>query len=227
MASSVPDDPYPAYFAGQALLASAPEQALTWFDKAQALDPRLRSAAYGAFQALQRLGRSDEAAPRLAQFQALERDPRAEMAEFKYTRMGPLAMAFTLDEPPARVRPPLPPVPAMAFTAARPIAVLAAGAGRAWRAAAPGAITVVDLDGDGELDLFLANALTGDAPNAVLAERRGLERPRPQPPAVAAYAACALRSGATSTTTAWSTWCCSATARPRSGASRRPGAGAT
>ena len=35
--------------------------------------------------------------PRLAQFQALERDPRAEMAEFKYTRMGPLAMAVTLD----------------------------------------------------------------------------------------------------------------------------------
>ena len=97
VASSVPADPYPAYFAGQALLASAPERALVWFDKAQAINPRLRSAAYGAFQALQRLGRADEAAPRLAQFQALERDPRAEMAEFKDTRMGPLAMAFTLD----------------------------------------------------------------------------------------------------------------------------------
>ena len=171
VASSVPDDPYPAYFAGQALLSSAPEQALTWFDKAQALDPRLRSAAYGAFQALQRLGRSDQAAPRLAQFQALERDPRAETAEFEYTRMGPLAMAFTLDEPPVAPATPLPPVPAMAFTAARPIAV-PVPAGRAWRSVASGAITVVDLDADGELDLFLANALTGDAPNAVVLSGR-------------------------------------------------------
>ena len=201
VASSVPADPYPAYFAGQALLASAPEQALAWFDKAQALNPQLRSAAYGAFQALQRLGRPDEAAPRLAQFQALERDPRAEMAEFKYTRMGPLAMAFTLDEPAAAPNPPAA-IAATAFTAARPIPLPAPGR-RAWRAATPGAITVVDLNGDGEVDLFLANA------------RHRRHRPTPCPmndgdssaldaSAIRsrACAACARRSGATSTTTA-------------------------
>ena len=137
VAASVPADPYPAYFAGQALLASAPEQALVWFDKAQALNPRLRSAAYGAFQALQRLGRADQAAPKLAQFQALERDPRAEMAEFKYTRMGPLATAITLDAPPATTPPPVPLVQGTAFTAARalsdpPEAARVADSG-AWR----------------------------------------------------------------------------------------------
>ena len=102
----------------------------------------------------------------LAQFQALERDPRAEMAEFKYTRMGPLAMAFTLDAPPAaptrRCR------RSDGVHGRRGRSRSRCQAGRAWRAATPGAITVADLDGDGELDLFLANALTGDAPNAVV-----------------------------------------------------------
>ena len=74
-------------------------------------------------------------------------------------------MAFTLDEPAAAPNPPLP--SPTAFTAARSIPLLVPG-GRAWRAATPGAITVVDLNADGGLDLFLANALTGDTPNAVV-----------------------------------------------------------
>ena len=175
VAAAAPDDPYPAYFAGQARLAAAPGDALDWFTKAQALDPQLRSASYGAFQALQRLGRTDEAAEMLARFQALERDPRARLAEFKYTRMGPLAMAVTLDAPPAATPPAESPVPAMAFAAARALAVQDLPAG-AWRAAAPGALTVADLDGDGEVDFFLANALTSGGPNAVIANRQDASR---------------------------------------------------
>ena len=166
VAAAAPRDPYPSYFAGQARLGSAPDEAVARFDRAQAIDPLLRSAYYGAFQALQRLGRTAEAQARLERFQALERDPRAQMAEFKYTRMGPLAMAVTLDATPARNAPPVPLAQGMAFTDA---VVLAQPpeAGRAWRTAAPGAITVADLDGNGDVDLFLANAVAGDAPNAV------------------------------------------------------------
>ena len=163
VAAAAPADPYPAYFAGQALLASAPDQALTWFDTASALDPLLRSAHYGAFQALQRLGRPADAQARLARFQDLERDPRAALAEFKYTRMGPLALAFTLDAAP----PSAPPLPAVEGTAFTHDVVRTSGFDRPWRTATPGSITAADLDGNGEVDLFLANAVAGDSPNAV------------------------------------------------------------
>jgi tetratricopeptide (TPR) repeat protein len=161
VAAATPGDAYPAYFAGQARLASAPAEALSWFTRAQAIDPRLRSAFYGAFQALQRLGRADEAAPMLAQFQALERDPRAALAEFKYTRMGPLAMAVTLDAPPTS-GPAV--VSGAAFAPPTPINT----SGVSWRADGPASITVADIDGDGALDLFAAAALAGNAPNAVV-----------------------------------------------------------
>ena len=108
--SARPDDAFPAYFAGQASLAASPLQALEWFEKARRLDPLLRSAHYGAFQALQRLGRSADADASLAEFQALERHPRAAVAEFKYTRMGRLADAVTVDGPSAPAAPPSGPV---------------------------------------------------------------------------------------------------------------------
>ena len=175
VAASAPADPYPAYFAGQARLGTAPEEALTWFAKAQAIDSSLRSTFYGSFQALQRLGRTDEAARMLARFQTLERDPRAHMAEFKYTRMGPLAMAVTLDSPDGTSAPSLPALPVVAFAAARPVPFPV----QPQRSAEPGAITVADVDGDGEVDLFLANALAGDRPNAVLFHDRRLELDHP------------------------------------------------
>jgi hypothetical protein len=164
VAAAAPRDPYPAYFAGQARLATAPDEALAWFSKAQALDPQLRSAFYGAFQALQRLGRADDAAAMLTRFQALERDPRAQLAEFKYTRMGPLAMAVTLDVPTRADAETLPPVAAMAFAPAQPIAFpeIPAGAGRS------ASITATDINGDGEVDLFLADAVAGRHPNVVV-----------------------------------------------------------
>ncbi|MEP7117204.1 MAG: CRTAC1 family protein, partial [Acidobacteriota bacterium] len=167
VAADAPSDAFPAYFAGQARLATAPAEALTWFAVAQALDPLLRSAHYGAFQALQRLGRGAEAEKMLGQFQSLESDPRAEVAEFKYTRMGPLALAITVDEPsapgPAPTGPP--------FLAATP---LPAPAGARWRAsgADPRSLTVADIDGDGRLDIFAANVFDSGPPNAVYFSRR-------------------------------------------------------
>ena len=168
VAQLAPNDAFPAYFAGQAQLAAAPDAALEWFAKAQAVNPLLRSAHYGAFQALQRLGRRADAAAALARFEALAGDPRAQMAEFKYTRMGPLALAITVDVPvPPTALPDGP-----RFLSATTI-VTAPDA--PWRAAGTDtrSITVADLDGDGRLDVFAANALDGDAPNAVLFGREG------------------------------------------------------
>ncbi|HUU35476.1 MAG TPA: FG-GAP-like repeat-containing protein, partial [Vicinamibacterales bacterium] len=167
VAGQAPGDAFPAYFAGQAALATAPEDAVRWFTKAQAANPLLRSAYYGAFQALQRLGRADEARRMLARFQALESDPRALVAEFKYTRMGPLAMAVTVDAPArAPATPPTGPrfLPAAPITA--PVAV-------PWRSSGAEArsITVADIDGDGRLDIFAANVLEAGAPNALLLSR--------------------------------------------------------
>ena len=161
-------DAFPAYFAGQARLAHDPAEALRWFDAAAALDPRLRSAQYGAFQALQRLGRADEAATRLAAFQALETDPRAALAEFKYTRMGPLAEAIVVDAPAP------PPAPPAGPRFAPPAALAAFAAAPAGDGAA--SITLADIDGDGTLDVYAASVRTGPTPNLVLLHADGAWR---------------------------------------------------
>ncbi len=161
IATTVRDDAFPAYFAGQARLAQDPADALTWFDRASAIDPLLRSAPYGAFQALQRLGRADEATGRLATFQALERDPRARLAEFKYTRMGPLAEAVFVDAPSA-------PAPMPAGARFSPVSIVSALPPADRRGAS---ITVADIDGDGALDLFVAGGGPALLPNAVLMAR--------------------------------------------------------
>lgn len=163
VATSEAADPFPAYFTGQARLASAPAEALRWFDTARVRDPLLRSASYGAFQALQRLGRADEARERLDTFQTLDTDPRARMAEFKYTRMGPLAEAAVIDAPgPAADAAPEGP----RFAASTVIAPVAASS----RARS---ITVADIDGDGVVDLFVAGVGVAPAFNLVLFSRAG------------------------------------------------------
>jgi FG-GAP-like repeat len=158
VATATPADPFAAYFAGQARLAEAPAEALGWFEKARAIDPLLRSASYGQFQALQRTGRPAEAATALDTFQALETDPRARMAEFKYTRMGPLAEAMFVDAPTA-------PPPAPAGAPFEREAVLHALSPPADRRPA---VSLSDLDGDGALDVFVAGAGSPRASNLVL-----------------------------------------------------------
>lgn len=160
VAAAQPADAFPAYFAGQARLAHDPAEALRWFDTAAARHPRLRSAHYGAFQALQRLGRPDDAAARLAAFQALEPDPRSVLAEFKYTRMGPLAEAMVVDAP----TPPGPPPAGARFAAPQTLFAFTAAPARAGASS----VTVADIDGDGTLDLFAASVRAAPTPNLVL-----------------------------------------------------------
>ena len=166
VASADPPDGFAAYFAGQLRLAEAPVEALEWFRRAASLQPLLRSAHYGAFLALRRLNRDEEATAMLARFQALEHNPQATVAEFKYTRMGPLSEAITVDvagdrrqAPPSGARFGSP-VPLIDDTTI------------AWRRGGPPrSITVADLDGDETLDVFLAGAIDGPAPNAVVVKR--------------------------------------------------------
>jgi tetratricopeptide (TPR) repeat protein len=140
-----PRDAYAAYFLGQALLAQGQaEQALGLFERASALDPRLRSSQYAAAQALGRLGRGREADARMEAFQSQSRNPLASLVEFKYTRMGPKSEAIS----PARAasRNAIPEGPLFAA----PL-LLARHAGASSRPLPSAA----DIDGDGEIDLFL------------------------------------------------------------------------
>jgi len=144
--------------------------ALSSYERALLLNPHLRSAAYGAFQARQRLGRPD-AQQMLELFRQLETNPQSETVEFKYTRMGPLAEAVAIDEP-SRPRAPRPAGPV--FASATPLLPSATAVSwRPYNPAQPPTITVADVDGDGQLDLFIAGALDESGPvrNALLLNR--------------------------------------------------------
>ncbi|MAT68912.1 MAG: hypothetical protein CMJ58_05255 [Planctomycetaceae bacterium] len=156
-----PADSHAAYYVGQCHLGNKDfEQALAWFRKAGEMDPYLRSAPYGEAQALRRLGDAEGAKAALALFQQLGTNPRARVAELKYTRMGPKAevRAGQILSTPA----PSPEGPVFGDAKAALVdspARVDAGAANT---------TVADINGDGVLDLFVADAaatvvLLGDA----------------------------------------------------------------
>jgi len=168
VAEHAPTDAYAAYYVAQCRFQQNDAAgALDWYQRAQRLNPMLRSAAYGALQALQRLGRTTDAERQLAAFRALESNPQSELVEFKYTRMGRLAEPTAIDAPAPRTTPrPDGPV----FEEA-PVALGTAEAvtWRTWDPATKASITTADIDGDGLLDLFIAGAIEdrGGRRNAV------------------------------------------------------------
>ena len=144
--------------------------ALTGYQRALALDPHLRSAAYGASQAMQRLDRTAEAEQLLKVFRELETDPRSEVVEFKYTRMGRRAEAATIDQPPPQ------PTPRPTGPVFDPTPVALGPPGVTWRrfdASHRASITTADIDGDGKIDVFIAAAIDdrGATRNAVFFNR--------------------------------------------------------
>lgn len=87
-------DAYALYFAAQCYLQNGEiDQALILYQKAIESDNYLRSAYYGAFMAAQRLSQSKLAKEMLNAYQKLDANPKAKLAEIKYTRMGPKASA--------------------------------------------------------------------------------------------------------------------------------------
>ncbi len=94
---AVPDDAHVAYFTAQALgQLGENEQALALYERAIELDPYLRSAYYGAALTLRQLGQAEAAREQLAIYQRFANNPRAHLAEFRYTRKGRLAEALAI-----------------------------------------------------------------------------------------------------------------------------------
>ena len=171
VAQADPTDSYAIYYVGQCNFLTGDHQAaLERFLEAEQLDPYLRSAYYGAFQSSQRLRDMKSARAYLQKFQKLATNPRARLAELKYTRMGPKAEVYA-SEAGAQQRP-LPAGPLFAKAEDLPTD---GTADSTWQncqdpAALPN-ITVADLNGDSLSDLFIARAFAElDAPvsNAVL-----------------------------------------------------------
>lgn len=155
-----PVDAYAAYFLAQSVLAQGRAvDALQLFERAATLDPGLRSAQYGAAQALGRLGREREAQERLAEFNRQARNPLSRLAEFKYTRMGPKSEALPAARKPAPDAVPQGPI------FADPVELLPPSRQRAG--AVPSA---ADIDGDGEVDLYIAGAVLLRAGGALQAQ---------------------------------------------------------
>lgn len=154
-----PGDAYAAYYLAQCLAQLGDyQQALQWYRQAMRLEPYLRSAYYGAFQTLQRLRRTDEARELVADYQWLANNPRALLAEFIYTRMGPKGNALAVDQgSPKQIPPPEGPdfeeaIP-LPMTAKIPPIKFAQVQQR------PPSITTVDLQNDGRQDLFIPSVL--------------------------------------------------------------------
>lgn len=162
VADADPNDSYALYYVGQCKFSAGDHQgALEAYRACQAIDPYLRSAYYGAFQAAQRLGDREVARDSLADFQRLAVNPRARLAELKYTRMGPKASVSA----PSSEKQDAKPAPAGELFEEPVTLPIEEGGSIAWREVHAGeatpSVTVVDINADGASDLFLAAAVEG------------------------------------------------------------------
>jgi tetratricopeptide (TPR) repeat protein len=160
-AEATPDDAYAQFYSGQCLeLTGEPAAARGFYARAAELDPYLRSAFLGLQRMAARAGDERAAADALAAFERLANNPRSHLAEFKYTRMGPLGEAVLRRAVP-RIQPPQGDV--LAALAPMPVDGMPE---------APAVLDAIepaaDLDGDGTLD-FVAVVLW---PDEAIVQRR-------------------------------------------------------
>ena len=150
VAKAHPRDAHAAYFLGQALEQSGDFQgALQWYETAIERDPYVRSAYYASFLSHRRLQQTDKAREKLEMYQQLASNPRAQLAEFKYTRMGRKAEVIAISNPFNDDET----VPTQALYRA-PRSLIA---GLKQHGVKPN-ITLADIDGDGLEDIFIAGA---------------------------------------------------------------------
>ena len=148
VSKSDPTDAYAAYYAAlcQSQLGKL-EPSLQRYEQALTLDPYLRSAYYGAFQVHRRLRNQESAKEYLEIFTRLEANPRARLAEFKYTRMGPKGDAEVVDLPGEML-------------ATKPQGPLFSEALNLIQSnSSISSATGVDIDADGDVDVFLSSTV--------------------------------------------------------------------
>jgi Tfp pilus assembly protein PilF len=159
-----PEDAYAAYFLGQTLQQRDDhETALRWYRHAVDTDPYLRSGYYALSQLYRQRGQADMARQHIELYQKLAHNPRAQLIEFKYLRMGPKCEAIPITHTPDPVEPP----DGLLFAAARASGVTLVPEDS--RSTSPPNLTVTDINADGRPDLFVAGAgAEPGAANAVL-----------------------------------------------------------
>jgi tetratricopeptide (TPR) repeat protein len=166
-----PLDAYAAYFLAQALQQQGDKDgALKWYRRSLEADPYQRSAHYALSRLYQALGNKDAAAASLARYQEFANNPRAQLVEFKYTRMGPKCEAATIGVPDSAGKPkPAGPLFADAVDLGIDLPV-----GETGRGSAPN-LTVADINADGYPDVFFAGrgATTGEYNLVLLGQADG------------------------------------------------------
>jgi len=132
VAAADPTDAYAVYYLGQSRSQLGDfEDAVAQFARAVALDPYLRSTYYAGAQAARRAGNVELAQEWLDVFHRMEHNPRARLAEIKYTRMGPKATVLAIQSGAAALEPrPAGPIfadPRVIGQAGGPITAMACG----------------------------------------------------------------------------------------------------
>ena len=164
-----PDDAYAAYFLGQSLQQQGEyAAALDWYERVIGTDPYLRSAYYAAAQLYRGSDRLEAARDSMALYQRLANNPRAQLVDFLYTRMGPKCEAVTVGTP----------VSAQAAIPGgvlfrEPVPLLRIGEAMPEQKEGRSNLTTVDINGDGHLDLFVACAGDGNDNSLLLGDESG------------------------------------------------------
>ena len=157
-----PDDAYGTYFLAQALEQTGTyDRARDLFLRVTELDPYLRSSWLGLQRCETRLGNEAAAESALAEFESLALNPRSRLAEYRYTRMGPLSLALA---GPSEAPPTEGFSPASAFQ--NPQALLETPFETS------GTLQVVDLDGDG-LPEIVSSGVTSEGRSSILVRDSG------------------------------------------------------
>ena len=170
---SDPDDAYAAYFLGQSLQQQGDyEAALAWYERVIAIDPYLRSAYYAAAQLYRGSDRAEAARDNMALYQRLANNPRAQLVDFLYTRMGPKCEAVTVGQPaPAQAA-----FPGGALFG-EPEHILILNGEQADQPNRGASLTTADVNGDGHQDLFVAGGGEGVANTLLLGDGGSKFRP--------------------------------------------------
>jgi len=148
-----PLDAHSAYFLARCLEEDEPIRAVELHLKALELEPYFQSAHYRCFDLLRQFeGRFDDAMKHMDEFKLLNEHPLSVAFAYKYTLMGPKAMAIRVgldgSETPTAKRP-----DGRLFDPAAEIPAAASA-----RVSAGAALTTVDINADGHQDLFVVTS---------------------------------------------------------------------